>query len=286
MRANFEEKTYESYFNNELDKRSQVYFPLGQVQEGSLGFDASSFSKNRKLWRKLGYPFWFNPHFNGLEIREIADEMEKILEKKLDNIPQMKANLLFQYKRPEFIKSTSGKEWHHWNKSYYRYDIYKEQQDLLMHIHNTFNSKLHVIYASPSTIDVNKLVRIRKKILENSNFAKAIDLQGHHRNTYTSSGTHSIACSEPEQIENINIIEYIENISTETIKHNTIKNKEFIIKFSSQIKNIVSENTYISESFNILNEEIANLKEYRLFYSFLTMNNYRKLTGNQWVIKI
>lgn len=287
MKAKFEEKTYENYFNTELDKRSQIYFPLGQVQEGNLGFDASSFSKNRRLWKKLGHRFWFQPKFKGLELREVADEMERYLGKQIANMPQMKANLLFQYKRPELITAPHGREWHLWNREYFRYEIYQEQHNLLMHIHNTFNSKIHVIYAAPTTIDINELVTVRKNILDHSNFAKAVDLQGHHWNTYISSGTNSIACSEPEEIENINILEFLESLDLQTNEEKDIRNnREFIIDFSSKIKNIVSENEYISDAFNNLNKDIEEVEEYELLHGFLIMNNYRQLTGNQWLIKI
>lgn len=113
MKATFEEKTYESYFNSELDRNSDIYYPPGQVLEGSLGFDASALSRNRRIWRSLGYPFWLQPHFKGVSLREIADEMEDILNIELDDIPTMKANILFQYKRPEYITSALGKEWSH-----------------------------------------------------------------------------------------------------------------------------------------------------------------------------
>lgn len=287
MRAKFEEKTYESYFNNELDRRSEIYFPLGQVQEGSLGFDASSYSRNRRLWRKLGHPFWFHPHFGGLELREIADKMEDYLGVELDNVPEMKANLLFQYKRPEYITVSTGKEWSHWNKPYFRYDIYKEQQNLLIHIHNTFNSKVHVIYASPSIADVNELVKVRKDILNYSNFKNAVDLQGHKRNTYTKAGTHSVACSEPKKIENINILRFLESIEPDNnSKIENSNNREFVIHFSSRMRGIVSEYPYLSQSFLELNEYYSEFEKYKLLYSFLIMYNYRLLTGNQWLIKV
>lgn len=138
MRARFEEKTYENYFNSELARQTDIYFPLGQVQEGSLGFDSSALSSNRRLWRRLGHPFWFYPSFEGLALQEIANEMEHFLGVTLDNIPSIKTNLLFQYKKPTFIKSPLGREWSYWNVPYYRYDIYKEQHDLLMHIDNLF----------------------------------------------------------------------------------------------------------------------------------------------------
>ncbi|EPL3991176.1 hypothetical protein M2010_002181 [Providencia stuartii] len=59
MDARYEEKTFESYFNNELDRKTSIYFPLGQVQEGILGLDSVARSNSRRLWKTLGYPFWF-----------------------------------------------------------------------------------------------------------------------------------------------------------------------------------------------------------------------------------
>jgi hypothetical protein len=88
----YEEKTFENYFNAELDRRSKIYFPLGQVQEGSLGFDSSSFSRNRSFWRRLGHPFWLFPNFAGIDLREIADEMERFLQRTIKDIPNIKAN--------------------------------------------------------------------------------------------------------------------------------------------------------------------------------------------------
>src|SRR5258705_611300 len=134
MTANFEEKSYEQFFNSELDSKTSVYFPLGQVQEGFLGFDVNAMSRNRRLWRLLGHPFWFFPDFPGVQLREIADEMERFLRVHINELPRMKTNLLFQYKRPEYIKSALGTEWKHWKNPYYRYDIYMPQQNLLSHI--------------------------------------------------------------------------------------------------------------------------------------------------------
>jgi hypothetical protein len=49
MKPRFEEKTFESYFNTELDQRASIYFPFGQVQEGGIGADASAMSRSRRL---------------------------------------------------------------------------------------------------------------------------------------------------------------------------------------------------------------------------------------------
>lgn len=283
MKVNFEEKTYENYFNTELDGKTDIYFPLGQVQEGNLGFDSSAFSTNRELWRYLGHPFMFYP---GIELREIANEMECLLKVVIDDIPTMKCNLLFQYKKPKYITKASGKEWLHWNQPYFRYDIYQKQQELLMQIHNALGTKALIIYASPAIQNVNELVKVKlkKELIKNSNFKKVSELNTHHRNTYTNSGTHSIACSEPEQFENFDLISLLNNYNENYEKENS--NGDFVINFSNTVDSIINENEYFSESYNLLKESIAEYKQKKLIYSFLKMKIFKELTGTQWLIKI
>ncbi|MFH0806577.1 MAG: hypothetical protein V1885_02540 [Candidatus Brennerbacteria bacterium] len=287
MRATFEEKTYENYFNSELDRRTEIYFPWGQVQEGHLGFDSSAFSRSRRLWRGLGHPFWFFPPFGGIELQEIADEMEQFLGIEIDHVPTMKANLLFQYKKPEYITTHLGAEWRHWNAPYYRYDIYRKQQDLLMHIHSTFGTRALVLYASPAIHDVNDLVKahIALQLLDRSNFKRASDLDSHERNTYIQAGTYSIACSEPERIGNLDLLRTLEELSSDDETKRDENNQDFIINFRRRIASLMSEDGYYSESFRMLNESIAKLERYQLLYSFLVMRNFRQLTAIQWLVK-
>jgi len=288
MRAKFEEKSYEGYFNSELDRRSEIYFPLGQVQEGNFGFDATAFSRNRRMWRRLGFPFWFFPPFRGVELREIADEMEHYLGIEIDDVPSMKSNLLFQYKKPEYITMSTGSEWKYWNEPYYRYNIYQEQQNLLMHIHNTIGSKVFVVYASPAIHEVNELVRIHRnrQIIEYSNFKKASELNGHHRNTYINAGTFSIACSEKEKIENFDLISELNKLSETIRKTENDNNRIFIKDFSRSIVSLVNEDKHFAEPFKMLNETISKYEKFELLYSFLSMINFRQLTGIQWLIKV
>lgn len=287
MKATFEEKTYENYFNSELTRQTDIYFPLGQVQEGSLGFDSSALSSNRRLWKSFGHPFWFFPPFAGVELRKIADEMERFLGVILDNIPRMKSNLLFQYKKPEYIKTSRGSDWTHWNEPYYRYDIYQEQQALLMRIDNQFGTKVFIVYASPALHDVNELVtaHLNRQIINISNFRKASELNGHHRNTYTQAGRHSIACSKPEEIENFDLIKAINSLNFDSNKTDE-NNRDFVINFRKQIVSIVSENRYYSTSFSKLNEQYSKIEQYELFYSHLILNNFKLLTGTQWLVKL
>lgn len=287
MKASFEEKSYESYFNTELASLTDIYFPLGQVQEGSLGFDASAMTRNRRLWRALGHPFWFFPHFGGVSLLEIAEDMEHFLGVALDNMPDMKANLLFQYKRPEFITKSSGAEWNHWNQPYYRYDIFREQHDLLMRIDASFGLQDFIVYAAPALINVNELVDayIKRQIINLSNFRKASELSGHHRNTYTREGRYSICCSEPERSENFDLIKELNKLEISgEISDNY--NRNFIKNVSNHISGIMSEHRDYAKAYLKLRDHYSKFEQYNLLYSHLLMKNFSQLTGMQWLVKI
>lgn len=287
MRTTYEEKTYENYFNTELAGKSDIYFPIGQVQEGNFGFDAASFSRHNRLWRKFGhrFPFWrfWDYPFHGAELRHIADEMEDLLNRELNHLPNMKVNLLFQYKKPEYILTAQGREWKHWNKPYFRYSIYQEQQKLLMHIHDNFSQDVLVLYASPAIKDINELVERHKqrKIIDFSNFSKAKDLDGHHKNTYVEAGTYSIACSEPREIERINLLQTLERID---YNNKNDGNSQFIVNFKNKIVSTISEDINYSEAFASLNRNLEEISNYKLFHSFLSLSNFRQITGIQWLI--
>jgi hypothetical protein len=287
MRSRFEEKTFENYFNAELDTQSDIFFPPGQVQEGSLGFDASAFSRSRRLWRGLGFPFWFHPHFAGAELREVADIMERHLGAVIDDMPAMKANLLFQYKRPEFITLPSGREWPHWNMPYYRYDIYQEQQQLLMEIHRNFHERILILYASPALYGMNELVgqKLRRAIISSSNFTPCNLLDGHHRNTYTEAGLHSIACSDPENIEKFDLVARLNQLADNDNSRKET-NREFVINFRRRLVGLVNENPYYGNSFRLLNDALPQVYSYELLYSFLVLKNFKDLTGIQWLVKL
>lgn len=63
-------------------------------------------------------------------------------------------------------------------------------------------------------------------------------------------------------------------------------NSENIISFSSKIEQSCKENKYISNPFNTLLEDINELKEHKLLYSFLLMEKFRSITNTQWIIKL
>jgi hypothetical protein len=287
MDARYEEKTFESYFNNELDKKTSIYFPLGQVQEGVLGLDSVAHSGSWMIWRKLGYPFWLSPKFSGVELTEIASEMENHLDREVKSIPSMKVNMLFQYKRPEYITMSTGAEWKLWNKKYFRYDLYAQQHALLSHLEKEFGHDAVVLYAAPCVLDVSELVKLKKasSIVDSTNFRRAQELDGHHRNTFIKAGTYSQACSEAERIDNFNLIELIEAMET----NQSQDNKDLIVSFAKNVSSTMAEVEgigYLKTAFkDRMNESIDyDLEKFELIYALLTMAVFREVTGCQWLI--
>jgi hypothetical protein len=287
--ATFEEKTYESYFNSELDRLTSIYFPLGQVQEGFLGFDSSAFATNRRLWHWLGYPFWFFPSFSGVHLVEIARHLERDLEELIQAMPPMKANLLFQFKRPEYISRSSGTEWHHWEAPYFRYNIDQNQQGLLSRIDDTFSSRLLILYAAPTVSTIAELVskKLQRLIIPHSNFRRSRELNGHDRNTFIKEGTYSIACSEPRRLENFDLLSALDVFGTDSnIAGQPEDNRQFIINFQTGVSAVLSEDPNYGIPYRQLNESLPKVDSYQLLYSFLVMANFRQITSLQWLIKI
>lgn len=279
MNTSYEEKTFENYFNAELSSLSTVYFPLGQTQEGVIGADSVAYSKNRQLWKMFGYPwFWFTPPYQGRDLQDIAQEMEHHTRASVHNIPKIKTNLLFQYKRSEYLVSPLSGEWSYWDQPYFRYEIYLKQQALLEHLENQFGQKALILYAAPAIKSVHELVdaSINKQIIEKTNFQKVSKLSGHHKNTFIQAGTISKAFSQPEEIENVNLLKTLDNIKGQDFSFDKFTS------FTSTVNEVMRESNEYNRSFNALMEQYSNLQEYEVFYGFMQMKAFRELTGIQW----
>lgn len=284
MQPRYEEKTFESYFNTELDRRASIYFPFGQVQEGGIGADAAGHSRNRWLWWRLGYRYLLRHPFGGASLRDIADEMEDHIGQEIRNIPRINANLLFQYKRPELITSRLGLEWPHWNQKYFRYDIYQDQQALLAHLDSKFGSQALVLYASPALESIDDLVETKKRgrLIENTNFRKAADLSGHHRNTYIKAGTHSIACSEPESLEPFDLLASLKQLEG----NRDSVNSEVVVRFAKEVRLAATENVFLRKAYLAALEPLVEdrLEQYPLFFAMTAMSIFREISGAQWAL--
>jgi hypothetical protein len=222
-------------------------------------------------------------------LQDIAKEMERYLGKEVHNIPAMKVNLLFQYKRPEFITMSSGAEWHLWKSKYFRYSLYAEQHALLSHIEATFGQDTIVLYAAPAVKDVSDLVKLKMAgtIIDNTNYRRASELNGHHRNTYIKAGTYSQACSEPERIENFSLIKLIENAEPKA----QLENGKFLVEFAKRINSSMLEAKGIGYLRTAFVDRMSQFKDYELerfslFFAILTMSVFREITGCQWIIPL
>lgn len=283
MRVQYEEKTFESYFNAELTQRGIFYFPPGQVQEGSIGADAVALNRSRWLWRKLGVPYWIRLPFQGASYREMAEEMERHLNHEITDVPDIRGNVLFQYKRSEYMVMPSAKEWHYWNSPFFRYDIYPEQQALLEHLHSKFAARVLVVYAAPAIQDVGELVdlHVAQQLISRTNFRPAHELAGHKRNTFVEPGAHSVACSDPVRLEAFNFEEALLKFPP-----NDVENRSTLITFSKEVEEVVLRTSFARPFRTLINQYgLQNLSARApLLQAYATMSAVREVTGLQWLV--
>lgn len=248
-----------------------------------MGADAIAMSRSRWLWKRLGHPYWFSVPYRGASYRAMAEEMEEYLNKEITDVPTIQGNIFFQYKRSDYMVANSAAEWTHWNQSYYRYDIYPEQHHLLERLHQSFGSDVLILYAAPAVRDVNELVDMHKTstIIANTNFCPAHTLSKHHRNTFTTPGSYSWACSEPVRLEAFSFEEALARFKIERTEP-----IEIVIAISKKVDQIMLESTY-RKSYETLKKMYGTdeLSERTpLMKAYLSMVCLREITGIQWVI--
>jgi hypothetical protein len=208
--AEFEEKTYEKYFGQELVRGRPISFSPGQCSENALGFDEA-----------FRVP-WFDLHWRfGHLMPNIWSSLSGIDPKDLNrfandlsgHLPKFKFNLFVQYKRPEFVTGNNAKQRQYWKQSYYRYKLTPQQQNTLEKLHTLSIGRAGVVYASPAfwtDADLFKAAE-KRKVISNSNIVSVDKLTGHGRFTYVASGGTGKAFSEPVDIEGLTIQQIIEN---------------------------------------------------------------------------
>jgi hypothetical protein len=229
MRVGYEEKSFEIYFNIDLEKMGGICFPFGQVQEGIVGADAAAMVHRKELITLLGMiPTAIK---FGENITEICKAAEDFANKYINgDLPSMCANILFQYKRPTFVSNSRGTESAVWSSNpYYRYriDTPKHQLERLLNIYSMYGGNCDIVYAAPAIKTANELYETHNnhRLIENTNYVLVDKLRGHSKYTYNSPGSHGIAFSDPEKIESPNINELIGSIrerrtDTEQYPHN------------------------------------------------------------------
>ncbi len=263
MIAEFEEKQFEIKINSELLYKNNIYSP-GQVLENILGFDVALFTRNNHFWKIFdSHRFHRCCHlYPGI----ILDtKYWNHLEYDRNEFPQIKFNVILQYKRPKYLTTKLGKEWDNWKKEYYRYDITQHQQKALSELSQKTSNNCLVLYSSPVFYTKKVLWELSKKyqIVNNTNFCEVNKLDNHNRYTYIENGKYGIACSEPEQIAVVHLESLIEKVkkyekNNYNVIHDLSENMINIIlesigeqDYKSYTESIEMENKLFKSFFNI-----------------------------------
>lgn len=108
--AEFEERSFEAYFNQEMRVIETNFWVPGQVLEGKLGFDVAAFTDDIHLrslfqWREL----------KGILLNE--PEFEIVTDRLL---PRFRCNFFIQHKRPGYYSAgNKTKKWKSWGKKFF-----------------------------------------------------------------------------------------------------------------------------------------------------------------------
>lgn len=210
----FTERTYEKYFGYELIRKNNSIFPfsLGLHDEFVLGFDEAFYIpvswKTLSLYKHLLGGPWLIPL--GISDIEIFNDVFKQNAELLSS--SFKLNLFVQYKRPEFITRSNGKEWDAWQQKYFRYHITPHQHAALSRLNNKANGRASIVYSSPAFHKFNDLFEYAKngKIIDHSNIVLVDSIHTNHNSyTYILGGNIGKAHSELENIESQRLEEII-----------------------------------------------------------------------------
>ena len=210
MQAEFEEKTYEGYFNKELFERADFYFVPGQVEESKLGFDAL-FGYPKLFLSEIFYMrrrrFELLVGLSGSDLGALGEELNR-------EIGPISANLFMQYKRSEFMSGTTAAQRSYWKEPYFRFKLYARQQLLLEKISAKARGRALVVYAAPAFHKRGELFRFARdeQIVEKSNIVSADRLKGHKTFSFKKPGNVGYANSEPEEIESPSFETMLEEI--------------------------------------------------------------------------
>lgn len=188
LKANFEEKQYETAMTVELARgRGRVFSP-GQVEEGVLGYDAAAVPGDEVATLlhhlagvHLGPGTWLTPNWWLRCPRRPQPSAT----------PSRFASLLLQYKRPAFHVSPQSEMFAAHQGAYFRIEFSQAQHRTLVRIDEALNDEAVVRYAAPCTIWRPELEQwqIDGEVLEHTNFVSPRRMGLKHRAwTYTEPG--------------------------------------------------------------------------------------------------
>jgi len=241
MKCEFEEKSFETAFNAELTRRTNLFFAPSQCAEGRLGFDFSLYLDDPFLWEHFSYLRHRRRIRRGIGIT--LQEMEGWLGDVAQHAPDIKHNLFLQYKRSDYLKGPRAKERSSWSGPYYRYKITPHQHKLLKTISTNANGRAAVVYAAPAFYKSKTLLQLQisAKIIESSNISDVGLIGTSHKHfTYDGAGNLGKGHSKPEDIESPSFDNIIEKVSSSQPR----PFKQHIKELGALINESVSDSKY------------------------------------------
>jgi hypothetical protein len=198
--AEFEEKELENALNAQLTGGTGLFWTPGQVLESIVGFDSALMVTDLSFWASVG----FGPTPAGLVVipewwrHWPIHVVERRFRRRTP--PPFRLNLFLQYKRPQHL--TRGKEWKHWQSSYFRFDLTPHQQRGLEACASSLGTQGHVAYGSPAFFRRADLFTFQEQraLAANTHFVPALKLANHARYTYVSANSAGKGHSDPVSI--------------------------------------------------------------------------------------
>jgi hypothetical protein len=282
MDCQFEEKEFEQPLNAELACKGRI-FPPGQVLEGIIGIDAAVFSTKKNfflLWKKDGSQ-------NDQKGVHLNSKLWDFVAKQLDDtrFPKFKCNVFLQHKCPTYIKKKWGGEYRYWNQPYFRYELKENQQDILSRLDQKVSSHAIVAYSCPSFWESEELWRhaAESELVENTNFARPREIDGHALYTFVKGGAFGKAFSEhPVTVKCVNIIKEIDNFTQKEPPFDT--NTGFIYSLSRSIGDVLEKsNEVFRRSFFKILESLA-LPEQALIRNLAKISIFTYMADISWDI--
>lgn len=167
----YEEKQYEGAANLELalNGAGRDVWPCGQVAESVIGYDvAAKVSKTSSIWKVLKVipkpGITLSPTFWQRRPKQPPQA----------HLPSKPVSIIFQYKRPDFMKGSRAKYRKWWSQSYYKIDVSTPsgQMETLAELETKLKRRAIVRYAAPVIPSATDLFDLQDKgqVLGNSNF--------------------------------------------------------------------------------------------------------------------
>jgi hypothetical protein len=285
VNVDFSEEQFRSYLNSELVSNHQIFIPT-QPAESTMAVDAIMNSQNHTFWN-----MWEQIIHGTVVTENLWDGTSEPNPHHLDFNISFRANLFIQHKRPEYLFRRDSKEYNNWNQNYFRYKLDLDQQSDLSRLEsNVSHNDALVIYACPACPTFAELhsSAMSQRIVENSNFVKASDLDNHSRYTFISGGTEGLAFSEPSKIKSLELKKELSELSGEEHKDNF----QFISSLSENITSVIENSDEVFQhsyrsvlnSFEKTDEETKNMKDKKTKEFIHKIYAYLFVSNIQWRI--